>query len=166
MNFRVRVLFLQSSLAACSVTYQTLVPSLCHWGSHYVSHALKSHPLLFISLIVTVCFPVLPTSWMAQTRHYTRGWQLLGISINAICYTWQEIWHGDMMIKMSVQGCWGYSLWLPVESYCRAGMCCFSPLSLKPVVLMSPTCQPDDGWIAQRCTLTCIINNTVKLLRG
>ena len=41
----------------------------------------------------------------------------------------------------------------------RRDMLFFPLFPLKPVIMMSPTCQPDDGWITQQRTVTFIIDN-------
>lgn len=131
-------------------------------ASCFKSHIHCSSFLLFSQCIIAV----FPTSWRAQVRHYTPGWQLFAISVNVICDTWQEIWAGDMMIKMSlfigVGGIHSDRPWNCISKMKHVFF--FSPFPLKPVVMMSPTCQPDDGWIVQRCTVTFIINNRDNLM--
>lgn len=74
-------------------------PLAAYTGTYSVCLVLWSHihcsSFLLLSQSV---IPVFPPSLRAQARHYTPWWQLLAVSINVICYTWQEIWDGDMMI--------------------------------------------------------------------
>lgn len=75
------------------------------------------------------------------------------------------IWDGHMMIKMSlftgVRDIHFDRLWNCIS---KAGHVVFPLFPLKPVIMMSPTCQPDDGWIAKKCTVTFIIHNRDNLV--
>lgn len=133
-------------------------PLAAYTGSYSVCLVLWSHihcsSFLLLSQSV---IPVFPPSLRAQARHYTPGWQLLAVSINVICYTWQEIWDGDMMIITclfsGVRGINFDRLWNCISQARRVVF--FPPFPLKPILMMFPTCQPDDGWIAH-----CHIYNT------
>lgn len=119
--------------------------------------------VVFIALHVSYCHSLLSLCYRQARGHRlpicNPEWQLLALFINVIFYTWQEIPDRDVMIKRSVFiGVRAISLWPPVDSYFNAETSCFSPFSLKPVIMTSPTCQPEDAWIPQESTVTYIIN--------
>lgn len=105
--------------------------------------------------------PVYSTSLRARARHHTPGWQLLPslLMLSAIHDKRYEmgIWWLKSLCSLVLRGFTFDRLWNCIS---KARHVVFPLFPLKPVIMMSPTYQPDDGWIEQRCTVTFITETT------